>query len=106
MTNVVMKLIFSYNTIFYIIRSLFLFLKLGWWQCGKIKNDDDAISENEVTEAITSKFYGSRIAKEHAPDTSNYPTPKLEDQIWDRWLQLRLFDISCLFNFWMIYIFY
>ncbi|KAG5622885.1 hypothetical protein H5410_008103 [Solanum commersonii] len=39
-------------------------------------NDDGAISESEVTDTVARKFGGSRIAKEHAPDTSNYPTPR------------------------------
>jgi len=78
MTNVGMKLVFSYNAYFFIIRRfLFQFLQLGWWQYGKTKNDDGAISESEVTGTVASKFDGSRIAKEHAPDTSNYPTPRL-----------------------------
>ncbi|KAG5628251.1 hypothetical protein H5410_013469 [Solanum commersonii] len=34
------------------------------------------ISESEVTGTVASKFGGPRIAKEHAPDTSNYPTPR------------------------------
>ncbi|KAK4722365.1 hypothetical protein R3W88_012598 [Solanum pinnatisectum] len=46
------------------------------WHYGKIKNDDDAISESEVTRTIARKFGGPRIAKEHAPNTNNYPTPR------------------------------
>ncbi|KAG5625001.1 hypothetical protein H5410_010219 [Solanum commersonii] len=46
------------------------------WQYGKTKNDDGAISGSEVNETVASKFGGSRIAKEHAPDTNNYPTPR------------------------------
>ncbi|KAG5620552.1 hypothetical protein H5410_005770 [Solanum commersonii] len=46
------------------------------WHYGKIKNEDDAINESEVTGTVASKFGGPRIAKEHAPDTSNYPTPR------------------------------
>jgi len=46
------------------------------WQYGKTKNDDGAISESEVTETVASKFDGPRITKEHAPDTSNCPTPR------------------------------
>ncbi|KAG5611862.1 hypothetical protein H5410_023143 [Solanum commersonii] len=42
----------------------------------RTKNDDGAISEIEVTGTVASKFGGPRIAKEHAPDTSNYPTPR------------------------------
>ncbi|KAG5596998.1 hypothetical protein H5410_038230 [Solanum commersonii] len=34
------------------------------------------ISEREVIETVASKFGGSRIAKEHTPDTSNYLTPR------------------------------
>ncbi|KAG5573293.1 hypothetical protein H5410_063059 [Solanum commersonii] len=34
------------------------------------------ISESEVTGTVASKFGGHRIAKEHASDTSNYPTPR------------------------------
>ncbi|KAG5631106.1 hypothetical protein H5410_002823 [Solanum commersonii] len=30
----------------------------------------------KVTGTVASKFGGSRIAKEHAPNTSNYPTPR------------------------------
>ncbi|KAG5620078.1 hypothetical protein H5410_005296 [Solanum commersonii] len=33
-------------------------------------------SESEVTGTVASKFDGPRIAKEHALDTSNYPTPR------------------------------
>ncbi|KAG5617023.1 hypothetical protein H5410_016847 [Solanum commersonii] len=33
-------------------------------------------SESEVTGTVASKFGGPDIAKEHAPDTSNYPTPR------------------------------
>ncbi|KAG5577585.1 hypothetical protein H5410_057719 [Solanum commersonii] len=33
-------------------------------------------SESEVTRIVASKFGGPRITKEHAPDTSNYPTPR------------------------------
>ncbi|KAK4734140.1 hypothetical protein R3W88_008401 [Solanum pinnatisectum] len=46
------------------------------WHYGRTKNDDGAISESEVTGIVASKFGGPRIAKEHAPDTSNYPTPR------------------------------
>ncbi|KAG5589026.1 hypothetical protein H5410_039540 [Solanum commersonii] len=46
------------------------------WHYGKIKNDDGAISESEVTRTIASKFGGPRIAKEHASDINNYPTPR------------------------------
>ncbi|KAG5596572.1 hypothetical protein H5410_037804 [Solanum commersonii] len=44
------------------------------WHYGKTKNEDGAISESEVTNTIASKFGGPRIAKEHVPDTTNYPT--------------------------------
>ncbi|KAH0753169.1 hypothetical protein KY285_006317 [Solanum tuberosum] len=47
------------------------------WHYGKTKNEDGAISESEVTGTVTSKFGGPRIAKEHVPDTTNYPTPIL-----------------------------
>ncbi|KAG5616213.1 hypothetical protein H5410_016037 [Solanum commersonii] len=43
---------------------------------GRTKNDDGAISESEVTGTIASKFGGPPLAKQHAPDTSNYPTPR------------------------------
>ncbi|KAG5627228.1 hypothetical protein H5410_012446 [Solanum commersonii] len=33
-------------------------------------------SESKVTGTVASKFDGPRITKEHAPDTSNYPTPR------------------------------
>ncbi|KAK6787479.1 hypothetical protein RDI58_016004 [Solanum bulbocastanum] len=46
------------------------------WHYGKTKNEDGAISESEVIGMVASKFGGPRIAKEHAPDTSNYPTPR------------------------------
>uniref|UniRef100_M1C435 Ulp1 protease family, C-terminal catalytic domain containing protein n=1 Tax=Solanum tuberosum TaxID=4113 RepID=M1C435_SOLTU len=46
------------------------------WHYGKIKNEDGAISESEVTGTVARKFGGPRIAKEHVPDTSNYPTPR------------------------------
>ncbi|KAK4718806.1 hypothetical protein R3W88_017144 [Solanum pinnatisectum] len=46
------------------------------WHSGKTKNDDGAINESEVTGTVGSKFGGPRIAKEYAPNTSNYPTPK------------------------------
>ncbi|KAG5622734.1 hypothetical protein H5410_007952 [Solanum commersonii] len=46
------------------------------WHYGKTKNDDGAINESEVIGIVASTFGGSRIAKEHAPDTSNYPTPR------------------------------
>ncbi|KAG5604189.1 hypothetical protein H5410_025681 [Solanum commersonii] len=42
----------------------------------KTKNDDGAISESEVIGYVARKFGGPRIAKEHAPNTSNYPTPR------------------------------
>jgi len=42
-----------------------------------ISTDDvGAISESEVTGTVASKFGGPRIAKEHVPDTTNYPTPR------------------------------
>ncbi|KAH0740347.1 hypothetical protein KY290_033390 [Solanum tuberosum] len=46
------------------------------WHYGKTKNEDGAISESEVTGTVASKFGGPHIAKEHALDTSNYPTPR------------------------------
>ncbi|KAH0653663.1 hypothetical protein KY285_031211 [Solanum tuberosum] len=46
------------------------------WHYGKRKNEDGAISESEVTGTVASKFGGPRIAKEHVPDTTNYPTPR------------------------------
>ncbi|KAH0705604.1 hypothetical protein KY290_010295 [Solanum tuberosum] len=46
------------------------------WHYGKTKNEDGAISESEVTGTVASKFGGPRIAKEHVPDTTNYPTPR------------------------------
>ncbi|KAK4727632.1 hypothetical protein R3W88_032549 [Solanum pinnatisectum] len=46
------------------------------WHYGKTKNEDGAISKSEVTGTVASKFDGPRIAKEHAPDTSYYPTPR------------------------------
>jgi len=45
------------------------------WHYGKTKNEDGVISESEVTGMVASKFGGPRIAKEHVPDTTNYPTP-------------------------------
>ncbi|KAG5611848.1 hypothetical protein H5410_023129 [Solanum commersonii] len=42
----------------------------------RTKNDDGAISESEVTGTVASKFGGPCIAKEYAPDTSIYPTPR------------------------------
>ncbi|KAG5576486.1 hypothetical protein H5410_056620 [Solanum commersonii] len=42
----------------------------------KKRNEDGTISESEVTGTVASKFGGAHIAKEHAPDTSNYPTPR------------------------------
>ncbi|KAK6804104.1 hypothetical protein RDI58_001888 [Solanum bulbocastanum] len=42
----------------------------------KAKNDDGAIRESEETGTVASKFGGPRIAKEHAPNTSNYPTSR------------------------------
>ncbi|KAG5613369.1 hypothetical protein H5410_024650 [Solanum commersonii] len=41
------------------------------------------ISENEVTRTVASKFGGPHIAKEYAPNTSNYPTPRPQNQILD-----------------------
>ncbi|KAG5589572.1 hypothetical protein H5410_040086 [Solanum commersonii] len=41
-----------------------------------VRNENGAISESEVTSMVASKFGGPRIAKEHALDTSNYPTPR------------------------------
>ncbi|KAH0656979.1 hypothetical protein KY285_031861 [Solanum tuberosum] len=46
------------------------------WHYGKIKNENGAISQSKVTGTVASKFGGPRIAKEHVPDTSNYPTPR------------------------------
>ncbi|KAG5592731.1 hypothetical protein H5410_043245 [Solanum commersonii] len=46
------------------------------WHYGKTKNDDGATSESEVTDTVASKFDGPRIAKEHSPNTSYYPTPR------------------------------
>ncbi|KAH0765128.1 hypothetical protein KY285_000999 [Solanum tuberosum] len=43
---------------------------------GKIKNEDGAISESEVTGTVARKFGGTRLAKEHVPNTTNYPTPR------------------------------
>ncbi|KAG5632181.1 hypothetical protein H5410_003898 [Solanum commersonii] len=45
------------------------------WHYGKTKNEDGTINESEVTGTVASKFGGPRIAKEHVPDTTNYPTP-------------------------------
>uniref|UniRef100_M1D8B3 Uncharacterized protein n=1 Tax=Solanum tuberosum TaxID=4113 RepID=M1D8B3_SOLTU len=45
------------------------------WQYGRRKNVDDAISESEVTGTVASKSDEPHITKEHAPDTTNYPTP-------------------------------
>ncbi|KAG5601047.1 hypothetical protein H5410_032417 [Solanum commersonii] len=42
------------------------------WHYGKTKNEDGAIT----TGTVASKFGGPRIAKEHVPDTTNYPTPR------------------------------
>ncbi|KAG5591493.1 hypothetical protein H5410_042007 [Solanum commersonii] len=44
------------------------------WHYGKTKNEDGAISKSEVSGTVASKFGGPRIAKEHIPDTTNYPT--------------------------------
>ncbi|KAK6794115.1 hypothetical protein RDI58_007568 [Solanum bulbocastanum] len=41
-----------------------------------VENDDGAINESEVIDIVGSKFGGPRIAKEDAPVTSNYPTPR------------------------------
>uniref|UniRef100_M1BD61 Uncharacterized protein n=1 Tax=Solanum tuberosum TaxID=4113 RepID=M1BD61_SOLTU len=46
------------------------------WHYGNTKNDDGAISESEVIGTVANKFGGPRISKEHALDTSNYPTPR------------------------------
>ncbi|KAG5598580.1 hypothetical protein H5410_029950 [Solanum commersonii] len=46
------------------------------WHYGRIKNEDGVISESEVTGTVASKFGGPRIAKEHVPDITNYPTPR------------------------------
>ncbi|KAG5575498.1 hypothetical protein H5410_055632 [Solanum commersonii] len=46
------------------------------WHYRKTKNEDGAISESEVTGTVASKFGGPRLAKEHAPDTNNYLTPR------------------------------
>ncbi|KAH0670991.1 hypothetical protein KY289_025484 [Solanum tuberosum] len=46
------------------------------WQYGKIKNEDGAISESELTGTVASKFGGPRIAKEHVSDTISHPTPR------------------------------
>ncbi|KAG5619323.1 hypothetical protein H5410_019147 [Solanum commersonii] len=46
------------------------------WHYGKTKNNDGATNESEVTCTVASKFGGPRIAKEHASNTSNYPTPR------------------------------
>ncbi|WMV51193.1 hypothetical protein MTR67_044578 [Solanum verrucosum] len=48
------------------------------WHYGKIKNDYGAINESKVTRTVASKFGGPRIAKEHAQDISNYPTPRAQ----------------------------
>jgi len=40
-----------------------------------ILSEDGAISESEVTGTVASKYGGPRIAKEHVPDTIDYPTP-------------------------------
>ncbi|KAG5614730.1 hypothetical protein H5410_014554 [Solanum commersonii] len=45
------------------------------WHYGKAKNEDGVITESEVTGTVASKFGKPRIAKEHVPDTTNYPTP-------------------------------
>ncbi|KAH0775965.1 hypothetical protein KY290_007376 [Solanum tuberosum] len=42
------------------------------WHYGKTKNEDGAIT----TGTVATKFGGPRIAKEHVPDTTNYPTPR------------------------------
>ncbi|KAH0655930.1 hypothetical protein KY285_030812 [Solanum tuberosum] len=42
------------------------------WNYGKTKNEDGAIT----TGTVASKFGGPCIAKEHVPDTTNYPTPR------------------------------
>ncbi|KAG5602844.1 hypothetical protein H5410_034214 [Solanum commersonii] len=42
----------------------------------KIKNEDDAISKNEVTGTVARKFGGPHIANEYVSDTTNYPTPR------------------------------
>ncbi|KAG5597090.1 hypothetical protein H5410_038322 [Solanum commersonii] len=43
---------------------------------GKTKYEDSVISENEETGTVASKFDRPRISKKHAPDTSNYLTPR------------------------------
>ncbi|KAG5614170.1 hypothetical protein H5410_013994 [Solanum commersonii] len=42
------------------------------WHYGKTKNEDGMIT----TDTVASKFGGPRIAKEHVPNTTNYPTPR------------------------------
>jgi len=42
------------------------------WHYGKTKNEDGTFT----TGTVASKFGGPRIAKEHVPDTTNYPTPR------------------------------
>ncbi|KAG5602830.1 hypothetical protein H5410_034200 [Solanum commersonii] len=42
----------------------------------KLLGENGTISESEVTGTVASKFGGPRIAKEHVPDTTNYPTPR------------------------------
>ncbi|KAG5585742.1 hypothetical protein H5410_046176 [Solanum commersonii] len=46
------------------------------WHYGRTKNDDGATGESEVIGTVASKFDGPRIAKEYAPNTSYYPTPR------------------------------
>ncbi|KAG5629090.1 hypothetical protein H5410_000807 [Solanum commersonii] len=45
------------------------------WHYGKM-NDDGTTSESEVTGTVASKFDGPHIEKEHALNTSNYPTSR------------------------------
>ncbi|KAG5627376.1 hypothetical protein H5410_012594 [Solanum commersonii] len=60
----------------YISNEFLIWVPLIEMQVSSSKNDDGAISESEVIGYVASKFGGPRIAKEHAPNTSNYPTPR------------------------------
>ncbi|KAG5630215.1 hypothetical protein H5410_001932 [Solanum commersonii] len=41
-----------------------------------LKKTKKLLGESEVIGTVASKFGGPRIAKEHVPDTTNYPTPR------------------------------
>lgn len=46
------------------------------WQYARLKNNEDVISNNEVTSTVASKLEGPRIARELASDTSKFSRPR------------------------------